>query len=638
MKNRSVSATQRVMSTAQKWFTGVVTTVAAVMTLALNAKTLGLSSFLGMIDPDIANHAARRIIMTPRVDTLRALGDTSGIIATVTDAHGALLAGARLQWRSSDTTVARVDSGGVIIARAPGRSTIEVTVRDITATAAVLVRQAPAAIRVVGDSVARIADGDSLRLGAVVVDAHEHPIVGLQPKWIVPDTQVVRLAPNGDAVATLPGRTLATVAIGDLSTTLPVEVVLTPATLERVDTLPLRGLAGRAMSRPVTLRVLTRRGQPVPGATVAFTTENGEGSVAPANAVTDAEGRAKVQWTLGARAGRQQLHGRLAAIDSVITFVADADPSPKNARVEVITSELRGTAAALIEHPARVRVTDTAGVALAQVRVTWRALNGGAAEGVAYTDTAGFAEAQWTLGRRAGWQELLVQVGDARYTPAARVRARAEEGAPASIAVVAGDRQTATVGKAPPKPIVVAVRDSLGNGVPNVPVRVHAGATDLVDTLVMTGADGNATVRWMVGLKAGAQRIVVQLEGSERRDTVVATARAGSPATVELTSAKATGGKQRLTAKVVDEHGNAVRNASLVFAARAGKLSRVKVTSDSLGRAVVLWTPPVAKPVTKPAAKAGSKVAAKPAPVVIAPTRITVTVAGTKYAAEVSVR
>ena len=66
----------------------------------------------------------------------------------------------------------------------------------------------------------------------------------------------------------------------------------------------------------------------------------------------------------------------------------------------------------------RLRVTDSSGVALSGVRVSWNALENGSVDGSARTDAGGIAEATWTLGRRAGAQRLLVQIGNARYMKA----------------------------------------------------------------------------------------------------------------------------------------------------------------------------------------------------------------------------
>ncbi len=80
-------------------------------------------------------------------------------------------------------------------------------------------------------------------------------------------------------------------------------------------------------------------------------------------------------------------------------------------------------------------------------------------------------------------------------------------GAAATIAINAGDGQTATVGTAVPIPPSVIVRDQFGNPVPEVAVTfeiVLGGGTVSPTTPVATGADGIAAVTsWTLGTIAG---------------------------------------------------------------------------------------------------------------------------------------
>jgi hypothetical protein len=557
-------------------------------------------------------------VLTPRADTLRALGDSAIIIATVTDGRGAALVGASLHWRSSDSSVASVDSAGTIIARAPGRATIEARVKDITASAPVLVRQVPVAIEFGADSSLRMPDGDTAWLRLRVIDARRHLVKGLHATLVSSDSNVVRVDSLGVVAALRPGRATIIAGAADLRATLPVEVVLTPSTIVSPRGDGQRGLAGKPLTEPVVVQVLTRSGQPVPGVSLSLSTEHGEGAVAPATATTDAQGRVRTQWTLGTRAGVQRLFARASVLDSALTVFADADPAPGNARIEVLTTELRGTVAGGTDQPARIRVTDTAGVALASVRVAWSTPDGGTVAGSPQTDSAGYAEAAWTLGRRAASQRLLAQVGNARFTPATTIRAKAEPAAPSIVVLGAGGAQSATAGRPLAKPIILAVRDSLGNGVPGIAVRVIASAGSVSDSVVTSGPDGAATVRWTLGTKAGAQRLELRM-GEAARVIVPATARPGTATQVVLAAKKSgTSGAQRVTAQVTDEHGNVIRDAPLAFSAAAGTLNKSRVTSDGEGRAVVTWTPPATAPK--------------------APVRIVATLVGTKRSAELRVR
>ncbi len=539
---REMPATREVWSSAQKWVTGILGMLAALMAVLVNAKNLGLSQWAGFLTLSVADHAAHRIVLQPRVDTLHAIGEPAVILATVADAHGAALSGARLRWRSGDTTVATVDSTGMIVARAPGRATIEARVRDVTGVAVVLVRPVPEHVRIAGDSARRIADGDSLRLEARVLDARGHAVRGVAPRWSTADTTIATVDSLGRLRTRSTGRTLVLAAVGELRDTLPVEVALVPAAIEVAGGQAQRTLVGRVLPAPLVLQVRSRSGRPVPAVRVELRTEDGDGQLAPASALTDADGRVRATWTLGATAGMQRAFAQVAEVDSVLVLEAEADPVAANTRVALLDSALAGTVGDLAAAPVRVRVTDSTGTALAQVRVGWSALDGGRIEGVERTDTLGVAEARWTLGPRAGTQRLLVQVGNPRFLPAVTVRARAAAGRPAALALRGGDRQRATAGRALGKAIEVEVRDSLGNVVEGARVLARATAGVLSDTIVSTDARGLATVQWTLGPRAGEQRVKLALAADDRRAVTavaIAAPTAAVPAATARTPAKA---------------------------------------------------------------------------------------------------
>jgi hypothetical protein len=593
-KTRTTPASRNVLSGAHKWLTGILTTSAAIVTLALNARNLGLSPWLGLLGPNVADHAAQRIVLTPRADTLRSLGDSAVIAATVTDARGAILVGATLRWRSSDSTVAAVDSSGTIVARAPGRATIEARVREVTATAAVLVRQVPARLAFAGDTLLRVADGDSMHLAAVPVDARGSRLPGMLARWHSPDTTVVRVDSTGALQVVGAGTAAVEAAFGDLRLRLRLDAALTPAAITLVSGAGQRALAGRALPRSIVLQVLGRAGQPVPGTPVLLMTEAGEGAVEPATATSDAEGRVRAAWTLGPRAGTQRLYASVPTLDTALTVEADVDPSPGNVRTEIVRDELRGTVGRVLDRPVRVRVTDTLGVALAGVRIAWTPLEGGAADGAPRTDSLGNAEARWTLGKRAGSQRLRVQVGDPRHIPGTDVRADAMAGAATALVVRSGQAQSAVAGTALAKPIVVQVRDSLGNPVPDASVRTVATAGAVQDVVPASDSLGRVMLRWTLGEKAGAQRIDVHLVGGDARVATTATARVGRAEALTLAVGPVGArGTRRVTARVTDAHGNPVPRVAVAFSTDAGALNGGRVLSDSAGRAAVTWTPPV---------------------------------------------
>ncbi len=92
--------------------------------------------------PDtLAAAPAARIVLS-RTSLAIGAGDTGRIQARALDAAGGAIAGARPVWSSSDTGIARVDAGGIIVGVRTGVAAVSATLDGRTAIAAVTVRAA----------------------------------------------------------------------------------------------------------------------------------------------------------------------------------------------------------------------------------------------------------------------------------------------------------------------------------------------------------------------------------------------------------------------------------------------------------------------------------------------------------------
>jgi len=572
------------------------TTVAALLTVLLNARNLGITDWLGGTRLSFADHAAQRVLVTPRTDSLFAVGDTTLLAATVTDHLGAVLYGARLRWESQDTAIAAVDSSGTVVARGPGRAVITAWVRDRSATALVSVLPRPVRVIIPGDSAPRLRQGDTLQLVAVALDARGHRI-GTAPRWHSPDSTLVRVDSLGTAIGIGPGTARLHAVAGGAQAELSVRVELAATGLALVTGAGQHMPAGHRLPEPIVLRAHAGQGQPVPGALVHFTLPDGEGAVDPDSAFTDRDGRVSVSWSLGPRAGLQHLRARVGGLDSVLRIVADADPVPGNLRMERIGGDTTGPVGGA-GSPIRIRLTDSAGVALDGVPVRWSALDGGAVVGQVRTDSMGLASAEWTFGPRAGRQRLLAQVGNPRTIAPLSINGVAEPGAPAILVLDGGDRQRGTVGKPLGKPVTVSVRDSRGNPVPGVSVTPMAEKGSGEVAAAITDARGRAALQWTLGTAAGTQGLRVRLPLVDSGLRVLALAQPAQPARISVRELPPRGGagEQRLQATVHDVHGNPVPGVYLALTAASGRLTEQRVRSDSAGRATIGWTPLKGKP------------------------------------------
>ena len=578
---------------AGKWIIVLLTTLAALIGILVNARSLGLTPWLGPAGAGFANLAARLVVVAPATDTLTAIGDTLQLAATVTDEHGAVIFGASVVWASDDSVVASVDSSGAVTARRPGAATISAMVHDRVGRARITVAQRVRAVAIARDTVVRMPEGGGLQLLARAMDARGRLVAGRAVHWESADTTVVAVTPSGNASARAPGSTTLTASIESYTASVPVEVTLAPASARLLSGGDQRASAGRRLPQAVTVQVLSHGGRAVPGWSVSFAAEDG-GKVDP-DAVTDRDGRAHATWTLGSQAGRQHLTLTVSGLDTSVVVAAEADPLPANTRVQPAGEAPQGTAGTTLAAPVGIRVTDSSGTAVADVPVAWTAADGGGTEALApRTDSLGQAWARWTLGRRAGTQRARVQVGNPRTMPPFTLTATALPGPASSASIVSGGDQDGTVGAALRHPIVVRLTDSAGNVAAGATLRAAATSGSVAETLLVADQEGRASLVWTLGRQAGPQALELR-PGVGGPVRVGATARPLEPANLAAgtvpRSAPAGRALPRPVAFVVtDAYGNTISDVLVAFVATSGSLAPMRIMSDAKGQAATRWT------------------------------------------------
>ncbi len=582
------------LTKAGKWIVVSLTTAAAVIGFLVNARNLGLTPWLGLGGVSLANLAARRVVLAPAHDTLTAIGDTLQLAATVTDVHGATLAGATLVWATDDSGVVTVDSSGAVLARGPGTATITATVHEHAGAARVTVAQRVSSVAIGRDTIIRLAEGGSVQLAAFALDARRRIVVGPAARWQSADSTIVAISPLGGATAGEPGRTALTAAIDGFSASIPAEVSLAPASARLLSGGDQRASAGRRLPRTVVVQVLSRGGRPVPGAAVAFATDEDQGTADPAATATDRNGRAGVSWSLGPQPGRQHLVVTVAGLDSTVQVTAEADPVPANTRVQSVGEALQGPVGATLAAPVGIRVTDSSGAAVADVPVAWTTADGSVQALAPRTDSVGEAWARWTLARRAGAQRARVQVGNPRKTAPFTITATALPGAAAAVAIESGADQDGTVGATLERPIVARLTDRDGNVAAGAALRVVAVNGSVPETLPVADKRGRAVLRWTLARQAGPQWLELRPgEGAAIR--VSARAHPLEPANIVPSSAPRSAPAGRALPRpivftVTDAYGNAIPDVQVVFASLSGSVGPARVMTDAKGQAATRWT------------------------------------------------
>jgi hypothetical protein len=536
----------------------------------------------------------RWIGISPTLDTATAIGDTIQLAVTATDARGNALVGAPTVWSSSDTLVATVDSAGTVIASGRGAAAILVTIGGKTARAHVFVRQRAAELRIIGDSEFRAAEGSRGKTLAHLVDVRGHEIGGFAARWRSADPSIAAVDSLGNVMAIAPGRTVFTATADEMVAQLPVEVYPVASSLTLLSGDGQRAPAGRKVSQPVTVQVVSRSGRPIPGVPVRFVLEEGAGRAEPQADSSDAQGIARASWTLGGFPGRQTLSVVADGIATPTVVTAEAEPVAANTRITVVSEGLQGPAGEAISEPATVRVTDTSGVALVDVPVAWTAADeGSVVASESRTDSLGQARARWTLGPKSGVQRVYVQVGSARTVPRFPVSGTALAGAAAKASVIGNAKHEGVVGGTL-RPVEIRVLDRAGNEVPGVPVALAPASGSVADSVVTTDSAGRAMVAWTLGRTAGMQHLTVKVEGVERPIEIVARARAAAPANLAFVTPKPGMEKravQSLDVDLTDAYQNPVADQPVVFSSKFGTVSPARVMTDTHGRAHTRWTP-----------------------------------------------
>jgi len=549
----------------------------------------------------IGNIGASWVGVRPALDTATAIGDTVHYAATITDRNGSILVGARPTWTTGDSSIAVVLQDGSVVARGPGRTMVSVVVGKLVAHSTIVVRQVVAKVdvgRATGDSLLVLSEGAELQLRARATDARGYPVEGLETVWHVDDNSVASLDSTGLVTGRSAGRTMIGAKIEGVAGRAGVSVVTPAAAIALVAGTNQRALAGKALPQAVVVRATNKRGNAASGKRVSFRVPDGQGSVDPASATTDADGRARTSWTLGADPGRQTLFASVENVDSALPIVAEADPVAANTRVSALVERLSGKAGEPLPDSVAIRVTDSSGRVLPDVPVRWTLVDGGTLDSASSrTDSLGVASARWVLAKKTGAQRLRAQVGVASGLGISPVTlsATALAGAATAVTATAGDKQTAAAGADLPKPIALRVVDLNGSGVGGAALTIAASGGTLSDTAITTDSLGNAKVRWTMGHSAGDYTLSVHVEGVKKLLKVTARANPASPANLAFDDApgekraRDAAKTKKLYAVVTDVYGNPVPDVRVNFATKAGVVTPARAVSDAKGRAALTW-------------------------------------------------
>ena len=175
-----------------------------------------------------------------------------------------------------------------------------------------------------------------------------------------------------------------------------------------------------------------------------------------------------------------------------------------------------GTVGQVLSEPLVVRVEDRGGSAVSGASLLFTAGDGSGSvtETTATSDADGRASTTWTLGTTAGPQEVtaaIAGVGSAEIS----LSATAIAGEPTTFTKESGDQQDGETGQPLPDPVVVALRDEFGNGVPGTAVTftIASGGGTVSPAGATTGSDGAAQATWTMGNAVRATSLTASTAG-----------------------------------------------------------------------------------------------------------------------------
>jgi uncharacterized protein YjdB len=303
-------------------------------------------------------------------------GDTAQAVAIARDADGNILADRPLVWTSSDTTIARVSSSGVITAVGYGTVTITASSDGTSSSVTFTILPPlpkPVASVIVSIGVATLLPGQSTPAYAILRDADGNVLEDRVVTWASSNTNVAIVTPSGVVYAIAPGTTQivassegfsddVTVSVQSTTPTppppsgTPTEPVATvSASIASTTVMVGQSLQASAVTRDATGKVLNGR------SITWASSNNGIASVSPTGVVT------------GVSAGSATITATSESKNGALNIAVTAAPLVPVATVSVSLGASGGNPGQTTQATATTR--DAGGAVLSGRTIAWATSN-----------------------------------------------------------------------------------------------------------------------------------------------------------------------------------------------------------------------------------------------------------------------
>ncbi len=210
------------------------------------------------------------VTVVPETVSLYAIGAKASVRAKVVDAKGSAIGDVKVEWTSSDPSIATVEDG-YVVAHANGQAVVTAVVKGIRGSAKVRV-VGPAKLAIEPKTWQGVV-GQEQEFLAHVQDPDGFGVPGAVPEWTVSDPHVIQFD-HGTALASAPGDTTLTVRVGSLSDQATIHVVAGPPVIEQVVVDPQKATLEPGRSRKLSAYATDERSRRIPDARIEWSSSD----------------------------------------------------------------------------------------------------------------------------------------------------------------------------------------------------------------------------------------------------------------------------------------------------------------------------------------------------------------------------